>query len=105
MIPDQAYIKQLFIKHAQGTCTVEEIAILLSYLQQGGNEEALPWPEELESQVSGQIVMETVAAERILNNIPGLEMVNPVARPRLVKWRWMAAAAVAAVVVVAGEIL
>ena len=105
MIPDPAYIKQLFIKHAQGTCTVEEIAILLSYLQEGGSEEALPWPDELDSHVPDQIVMEAVTAERILNNIPGLEMVSPVVRSRVVKWRWMAAAAVAALVVVAGGIL
>jgi ferric-dicitrate binding protein FerR (iron transport regulator) len=105
MIPDPAYIKQLFIKHAQGTCSVEEIAILVSYLQEGGSEDALPWPEELDDQVPGRFVMEVTTAERILNNIPDLEKENPVARPRLVKWRWMAAAAVAAVVVVAGGIL
>lgn len=105
MIPDPAYIKQLFIKHAQGTCTVEEVAILVSYLQEGGSEDALPWPEELDDQVPGQFAMEAVTAERILNNIPDLEKVNLVIRPRLVKWRWMAAAAVAALVVVAGGIL
>jgi transmembrane sensor len=106
MIPDPAYIKQLFIKHAQGTCTVEEAALLVSYLQQGGSEEALPWPEELDDQVPGSFTMEAATAERILKNIPDLETVHPVARPRLVKWRWMAAAAaVAAVVLVAGVIL
>ncbi|WP_217601922.1 FecR family protein [Chitinophaga sp. GbtcB8] len=86
-------IRELFIKHAQGTCTAEEKALLVAWLQENEDAAALPDPEELMA-VTSLPVLETAAAERILENI--LETpVLPVRRNyRPLMIRWVAAAAV-----------
>lgn len=99
MIPDAAYIKQLFIKHANGTCTAAETAMLLSYLQQGGSEEMLPMPDEIEGGMPGTLSMSKVAAERVLHNILVMGEMPVVKRASNTRLRWMGIAVAAAALV------
>lgn len=99
MIPDAAHIKQLFIKHANGTCTAAETAELLNYLQEEGCEEMLPMPDEIAGGMSGMLPMGNVAAERVLHNILGTGATPEVKRGKSVRLRWIGIAAAAAALV------
>jgi len=101
MIPDAAYIKQLFIKHANGTCTAAETAMLVSYLQQEGSEELLPLPDEIAETMSGTLPMSKVAAERVLHNILVTGETPVVKREGNTRLRWMGIATAAAALVAA----
>lgn len=91
-------IRELFIKHAQGTCTAEEKALLVAWLQENEDAEALPDPEEL-MEVTTLPVLEAAAAERILDNILETPVVSIRRNYRALITRWTAAAAIVICVV------
>jgi len=86
-------IRELFIKHAQGTCTAAEKALLVAWLQEHEDAGALPDPEEL-MEVTTLPVLEATAAERILENILETPVVPIRRNYRALITRWVAAAAI-----------
>ncbi|MBC9932000.1 FecR family protein [Chitinophaga qingshengii] len=95
MYPDPAYIKTLFIKHANGTITPEETSQLVTFLQQDGNEALLPLPEEMEDIPAPG--MDTAATSRILQQLTTLTTPQPATRRGLLSRIVTISAAAAAV--------
>ncbi|WP_343744019.1 FecR domain-containing protein [Chitinophaga sp.] len=102
MYPDPAYIKALFIKHANGSITPQETAELIAFLQQEDNEDLLPLPDEIADIPAP--AMDNAATARVLQQLAAVTA--PAAQParrrnllRRVIAVSAAAAAVAAAVV------
>ncbi|MCW3466706.1 FecR family protein [Chitinophaga nivalis] len=102
MIPDPAYIRQLFIKHAEGTATEAEAAFLIRYLQEGGSEEVLPGPEELIHITTAPKALDATATARVLDHIlPAPATIRQAPRRiRYYGWAAMAAAVITTLVLV-----
>jgi transmembrane sensor len=105
MMPDADYIKLLFIKHAKGTCTGAETAMLVNYLEQGGHEEMLPMLDEIAVAVPGNFEMGPIAAERVLQHILAPAVTPVIAPARNSRLRWIGALAAAATLITAVVLL
>lgn len=102
MYPDPAYIRALFIKHVNGSITPAETAELIAFLQQEGNEDLLPLPDEMEDIPAPD--MNAAATARVFQQLSALTAPVPQpARRRTLLRRVItvsaAAAAVAAAIV------
>lgn len=84
-----SYIRQLFIKHAEGRTTPEEEAQLIAYLAEG-DASVLPDIEAIQD-TAAPINLEAAASERILGHILATGTTAP--RIHTLTWvRWVAAA-------------
>lgn len=98
MYPDPAYIRALFKKHADGSITPGETAELIAFLQQGGQEELLPLPDELEDIPAPD--MDAAATARVFQqlSVMAAPVPQPARRRNLLRSIVTATAAAAAVV-------
>ena len=87
-------IRKLLIKHAEGSCTPEEREQLILWLQEEGNADLLPEPEELPEMAAAPI-MSAAASARILDQVLDTP-VDQSPRYRRLLIRYAAAAAVLA---------
>lgn len=101
MYPDPAYIRALFIKHANGSITPKETAELMAFLQQEGNEDLMPLPDEIADIPAPD--MDAASTMRVLQQLSAVTTLAPPARRRTLLRRVItvsaAAAAVAAAIV------
>ncbi|MEC5146298.1 FecR domain-containing protein [Chitinophaga sp. 212800010-3] len=102
MHPDPAYMKALFIKHANGSITPEETAELIAFLQHGGSEDILPLPDEIDDLPASD--MDAATTARVAQQLSVLTAPRPVQR-RILLRRIVAVTAAAAAVVAAVVLL
>ncbi|HVI46879.1 MAG TPA: FecR domain-containing protein [Chitinophaga sp.] len=99
MHPDPAYIKKLFIKHANGTITAEETTQLIRFLQREDNEDILPMPDDLEE--DSPILMDDAATGRVLQNLAVITAATSTTKHRTILRRIAAVSAAAAAITAA----
>ncbi|KAA2240621.1 DUF4974 domain-containing protein [Chitinophaga agrisoli] len=92
-------IRKLLIKHAAGNCTPGEREQLIAWLQQGGDPELLPDPEELADTGEEQPGLGPAASVRVMEYVLDIQTPPAGVRYRRLLIRFAAAAALIAVIV------